>query len=70
MTIRATLKTEGEFISLAFEVQPAGAEGQSGQAFGPLRMATVDDAVVLLSQFARYMDEAESGLKTRPPERS
>lgn len=66
MTIRATIQTDGPFISLAFEVRPPGsaAGAQSGprKSFGPLRLATVDDAVVLLSQFARYIDDPEQDL--------
>ena len=59
MSIRATIQTEGPFISLAFEVGAPNPDGDephdSRQTFGPLRMATVDDAVVLLAQFARYI---------------
>jgi hypothetical protein len=59
VSIRATLKADGPFISLAFEVRAPEGEGQCEpvppQAYGPLRLATVDDAVVLLSQFARQM---------------
>lgn len=66
MTIRATIQTDGPFISLAFEVRPAAASGgvqsEPSQSFGPLRLATVDDAVVLLSQFARYIDEPKDDL--------
>jgi hypothetical protein len=70
VTIRATIQTDGPFISLAFDVGPPEAQDQSGnpprQSFGPLRLATVDDAVVLLSQFARYTHEPE---ETAAPER-
>ena len=63
MTIRATIQTDGPFISLAFEVRPpgsvGGAQSEPRRSFGPLRLATVDDAVVLLSQFARYIDDPE-----------
>jgi hypothetical protein len=63
VSIRATLKTDGPFISLAFEVRPPEGEGESeaapSQAYGPLRLATVDDAVVLLSQFARHLGQDE-----------
>jgi hypothetical protein len=61
VTIRATIQTDGPFISLAFEVRPpgpgGGADDEPRQSFGPLRVATVGDAVVLLSQFARYFDD-------------
>jgi hypothetical protein len=67
VTIRATIQTDGPFISLAFEVRPPGPGGdiqsEPRQSFGPLRLATVDDAVVLLSQFARYLDDPASDLK-------
>jgi hypothetical protein len=75
VTIKAILKADGEFISLAFEVRPQASENPAPenpasesptsdrqvaadqrQSFGPLRLATVDDAVVLLSQIARYLD--------------
>ena len=66
MTIRATIQTDGPFISLAFEVRPPGtggnAESEPRQSFGPLRLATVNDAVVLLSQFARYVDDPAQDL--------
>ena len=75
MTIRATIQTDGPFISLAFEVRPPGQGGSAGseprQSFGPLRLATVDDAVVLLAQFARYFDDPEQDLRVElDPERS
>jgi len=59
VSIRATLETDGPFISLAFEVRPPEGEGAPPQAYGPLRLATVDDAVVLLSQFASHMGQDE-----------
>jgi hypothetical protein len=68
VSIRATLKTDGPFISLAFEVRPREGVGAAApaQAYGPLRLATVDDAVVLLSQFARYMGPDDHDRDERP----
>jgi len=56
VTIKATIHTDGPFISLAFEVRPPGCRVDP-QVFGPVRLATVEDAAVLLSQVARYLDE-------------
>ena len=71
MTIRATIQTDGPFISLAFDVGPQGSEGRTDspprQSFGPLRLATVDDAVVLLSQFARYMHAPDETAASERP---
>jgi len=71
VTIRATIQTDGPFISLAFEVadRPGGLEAEASppRSFGPLRLATMDDAVVLLSQFARYVDEPKAPVPSEQP---